>query len=326
MLLRFAIHNHRALRDPIELSLQSEEGHARHVLGLVGPSGAGKTSLISALELLPRLLVAERDLPELLEAWALQRGPDAPASRWSLDFLIEGQRHHYDLAVDGEGVQDEWLFRWEGGRQQLVFQRDRREEDPWYFGPGLAGRSLAARTPSTGTFLRAASALPALAPVHHHLSRLCASPRAPDLRRLAQGEQRAMALELLRMVDPGLVGLRMGPQGLMVQRRVGASAFELPLRAESEGTITLLHRLAEAMEHLEQPDAQVLLWDSLDLAAPGVALLAGLYCSPHGNRRGQQLIFTSRHTDLRARGLELLRLDAGRPAGLGGASQLRRAS
>ncbi|MBW2734843.1 MAG: ATP-binding protein [Deltaproteobacteria bacterium] len=160
MILRFAALNFRSFRGRGEISYIStsrkdspdwrfQSQHAPHgVLPLVGVWGAnasGKTNLLAALLETRRLVRSsftdlEPDQKVPWVPWRMTYDPQHPAGA-ELDIaLTDDTRVHFGFRVDEGGIQEEWLYRYQGRRRQVLYHRQRAEEQPWYFGPALKGQ------------------------------------------------------------------------------------------------------------------------------------------------------------------------------------------
>lgn len=242
MLLRFSLENFRSFRGPAELSFvatarkdepswTSVSRHVPHgvlpVVGVWGANASGKSNLLGGLLELQRLV---RDSWTRVEPhaaipwspWRLRREAGDPSTRMELDLLIEGDvRISFGVKIDARGVAEEWLFRWESSRRQVLFHRNHDEADPWYFGPAMTGprAQIAKVTRANSLFLSAAAQHnhPALLPIYEAIVEGMIPERgialhgyplfSPEHPLLAPSFRPAL-LRLLASADLGVVDLR----------------------------------------------------------------------------------------------------------------------
>jgi len=178
MLLRFAVANHLSICDGQELSMvasslsDAEEGL---IDGPVSPSGSllpavvvyganasGKTNLVDALHTM-RHMILRSHLDETPEGGVTVRKPfrldaesESAPSRFEIDFVLGGVRHHYGFEATDEAFVSEWLQDYPVGRGRVLFERDGGE---FRFGRGLKGRNrvIADLTRANSLFLSAAA-------------------------------------------------------------------------------------------------------------------------------------------------------------------------
>jgi len=239
LVLRFGLENHASFRDPTELSFvatsQEDEPDLRFsappaahgvlpVLGLWGPNASGKTRLLEAFQIFRDLIKYsfsgwEPQSPLPWRPFAMRTGEDAPPTRMDLDFVIDGIRHHYGMAFNAGGFVEEWLFHWPKNRQ-VLFHRNHREEDPWYFGPSFRGQkqAIVKSTRRNSLFLSCAAQFN-----HEQLTRIYSAivesitmeqtimlqgyPIFQPKSVVVQPEFRPMLLEFLAAADLGIVDI-----------------------------------------------------------------------------------------------------------------------
>jgi uncharacterized protein len=169
MLLSFRFANHKSFRDEQQLNLTPvyEDGAALPVAGIFGANASGKSSLISALVYVGRLVrSSDREVEPGagLKSLRIRRRPflldpataSAP-SDYVTDLLLGDVRYTYGFSLDDERVLDEWLYAYPLNRKRVVF---RRERDVFTWGEE-SGRSeireVAGIVPATALFLSAAA-------------------------------------------------------------------------------------------------------------------------------------------------------------------------
>jgi hypothetical protein len=178
MILRFGVENHRSIRDYQEISfarsaLKGPEhvtwpspGAKRGVLpvmALYGANASGKSNVLAALATMQEHVVKSHVSlgptdPMPRRPFLLGPQRDQP-SRFDLDLVVGGVRYHYGFVVHGRGVEEEWLYAWPEGHQQLWLHRVGTDRSAWRFGPRLKGERarIASFTRDNSLFLSAAA-------------------------------------------------------------------------------------------------------------------------------------------------------------------------
>ncbi|MCL2465861.1 MAG: ATP-binding protein [Micrococcales bacterium] len=171
-LLRFAVQNHRSIRDRAELVLVSSalrtqrpaDGDWRavthQVAGIFGANASGKSAVLDALHYAQTAVgyssqwLKEPKVPRAPFRLDTDH-PHAP-STYEFDLVIDGVRNEYGFSVGPSGVVAEWLNDYPNGRRRLLFERS---GDTYTFGRGLARPAkISGATTSRELFLsRAAS-------------------------------------------------------------------------------------------------------------------------------------------------------------------------
>ena len=178
MLLRFGVSNHLSIRDYQELSLSASSlkerqdekliacaaAPTKHVVPSVviyGANASGKSNLIDAMGAMQYHVLH-------LKLWGSQaaryrRHPfrldeDSPRSpsRFDIDFLLDGVRHHYGFEASDSAFESEWLYAFPKSYRQTLFERT---GDEFHFGRGLRGqnRVIASLTRPNSLFVSAAA-------------------------------------------------------------------------------------------------------------------------------------------------------------------------
>lgn len=142
MLIRFEASNYRSLAAPVELSMVAidrdrPEARDQAMLGesllpvaaVYGPNASGKSNLIAACAWLRHavrnsLRLWDDSIP--VEPFAFDAGPSKP-SEFTIDYMIEGIRFEYVLAVDSEKVLYEGLYHYPEKKRRRIFERDGRD-------------------------------------------------------------------------------------------------------------------------------------------------------------------------------------------------------
>ncbi len=133
MLLEFRCQNHKSIRDEVVFSCiaGSETAHPEnlrtvgqmrilHTAVIYGPNGSGKSNLLDALSCLCRTMLTDapvRQTPHKLSA-------DHP-SFYQIQFLCDGLRYVYGIALLKNTVTKEYLYFFPEGRQVKIFSREK---------------------------------------------------------------------------------------------------------------------------------------------------------------------------------------------------------
>lgn len=178
MLLRFGVENYRSLRDYQEISFVASKlsGETSHLidglpkghkglpaLGLFGANASGKSNVLSALNFLCRGILhshSGRDLRDGTPRVAFKLDPLTLSKPTKLvcDFLIDGARYRFGLALDDKVILEEWLYSYPKGKRQVWYHRRRSDDDEYYFGSFLKGKNqtIASFTRPNSLFLSTA--------------------------------------------------------------------------------------------------------------------------------------------------------------------------
>lgn len=353
VLLRFGLENHTSFRDAAELSFVStaladepswtmQARQAPHgvlpILGVWGANASGKSNLLGALKSLrEHVRLAFGRGPDELIPWqpfAMRRGPKHPSTRMDIDVVVDDVRYHYGLRLRDSGFVEEWLYAWPKNRRQVLFHRDHREQDPWYFGPHLGGQrqQIARSTRSNSLFLSAAARYnhEQLTPLYTALTQGIRAELEIEIDGHPVFRPGALVIEpwlkpavlaFLAAADLGVVDLRSTEHlaypgslpgheesfELRLRHGVGGdrTSWELEPQHESRGTQILLCRLEDFLTALR--DGALLILDEIDtsLHSDLCVELLRLFSDPEINRHRAQLLFTTHDRGL----LEALRRD-----------------
>ncbi|MCX4747825.1 AAA family ATPase [Kitasatospora sp. NBC_01287] len=131
MLLSFRIANFRSLRDEQDLDLRCvyrKEERALRVAAIYGSNASGKSNVLNALKFMHDAITEQNRewlhspgtprVPFLLDEESRSR----PTS-FAVDFIASGTHYSYGFGIDGSVVTDEWLHRYEGDVEEVVFDR-----------------------------------------------------------------------------------------------------------------------------------------------------------------------------------------------------------
>lgn len=176
MLIEFRVENHRSLRREQALTFETgfhgdqDDTRPRQVSGhnglllpvivIYGPNASGKSNVLSALSFMREsVLLSQRrwepegGIPRTSFAWS---GMKSETSLYEVTFVHEGAKYQYGFSVSDKVVEEEWLYAWPNGRQQMWFTREREDIR---FGDNLKGPNEAVReiTRANALFLSAAA-------------------------------------------------------------------------------------------------------------------------------------------------------------------------
>lgn len=238
MLIRFGVQNHRSIRDAQEISfarsaLKGPEhvtvpahGTKRGVLpvmALYGANASGKTSVLSALRFMVGHIVdshVRRHPGEPLPQMPFKLDPVTAAAptRFDIDVLVDEVHYHYGFSFSAAGVDEEWLYAWPSGHQQLWFHRVGADPADWKLGSKLTGpkAAIASFTRENSLFLSAAAQNnhPQLTPLYTYFQTAVRFQRTvrPGERVLRPGSPlfepafRSAVVQMLQAADLGIVG------------------------------------------------------------------------------------------------------------------------
>ncbi len=142
MLISFTVGNYRSFRGEQTLHLLASkrlgsgrldrctklpgvDEHALRVAALYGANGAGKSNLVTALELVQRLVISGTSLSMRIPFDPFQfadTSPPQPTS-YELRFFSGGSIFTYGFCCDARHVLEEWLDLHEGKKQRQLFAR-----------------------------------------------------------------------------------------------------------------------------------------------------------------------------------------------------------
>lgn len=357
MLLRFGVSNHLSIRDYQELSLSASSlkerqevlidceaapnGSVLPVIVIYGANASGKSNLIYAISTMRGMVLhsqthweADGDVPR--HPFRLDDdGPWSP-SRFDIDFLIDGVRHHYGFEVSDSAFESEWLYVFPKSHRQTLFERT---GDEFHFGRGLKGqnRVIARLTRPNSLFVSAAAQNG-----HEQLSQVfsyfrsirgdrnTAANEEEVSERFTGKELDCRVIDFLRKIDTGVIDYRLSETELsekhlgiprefftllakqtgeeppkwatieLAHRGRGDAPFYLDMERESAGTRRLLIVLALAFHALDE--GAPLFIDELDasLHTRAAEAVLNLFCSRETNPKGAQLIATTHDTNLLA--------------------------
>ena len=177
MLLRFGVANHRSIRDFQELSFSASSlrdrpdgliaceaapsGSVVPAAVIYGANASGKSSLFDAMMTMRAMVLLSQAKGEPgsgvpREPFLLDAARSGEPSRFELDFVVGGVRHHYGFEASDAAFESEWLYAFPKSHRRMLFER---EGNDFHFGRGLKGRNsvIADLTRPNSLYLSAAA-------------------------------------------------------------------------------------------------------------------------------------------------------------------------
>lgn len=331
MLIRFTATNFRSLRDEQELSLvastlQDRNNSIRttpHVqpgvltaAAIYGANASGKSNVLKALQFVVTAVVNSQRAwrpgrPIPVQPFRLDDESSKRESRFSVDFEVDGIRHHYGFSLDTARIGEEWLYAFPAGRKQVWFERHSEGDSRGFkFGKHLTGenRSISALTRADSLFLSAAAQNnhSQLTPIYEWFNtqlQFVSSHRAPAGITALLAHQDPSVLrglaECVTAADLGVSGVEIDEKPLDEQQKTffsgiyklaketdllgdyssDNSAMEVP---ESEFRLRLRHRSDVAVDgvlfEIEDESAGTIAWLSLVGVALKTLTKGGVLC------------------------------------------------
>ena len=281
MLLRFGVSNHLSIRDFQELSFcasslqdgdeglipcaAAPKGSVTPAAVVYGANASGKSNLVDAMGLMGRMVsfsqthgAPDGRVPR--QSFRLDPTCSAKPSRFELDFVIDGVRHHYGFEASDDAFESEWLYTFPKSHRRMLFER---EDGKFHFGRGLKGRNavIADLTRPNSLYLSAAAqnGHEQLSGVFEYFRAIrsvsaVAVPGTIASMQLAREEPDTRTIDFLGRIGTGVVGYRWdetevpeeikalrGDIAAAVRRRLKEPAsFEL--FAAKQAAIELAHR------------------------------------------------------------------------------------
>ena len=156
MLLRFGVSNRLSIRDRQELSLTASSlkdptgglidcpsvpgGHVLPAVLIYGANASGKSNLVDSLRVMREMVLVSHRKGEpgggvpLRRPFALDPANSVSPTRFDIDFVMDGVRHHYGFETSDEKFLSEWLYAFPKGHRRTLFER---EGDKFHFGSGV---------------------------------------------------------------------------------------------------------------------------------------------------------------------------------------------
>ena len=272
MLLRFGVSNHLSIRDYQELSFATSSlkdqreglidcevaphGSVLPAVVIYGPNASGKSNFVAAIRAMQSMILwsqtrGEPDgnvLPR--RPFRLNHESSGLPSRFDIDFMIDGVRHHYGFETSAKMFEAEWLYAFPKSHQRALFER---QGDSFRFGRGLRGQNnnIAGLTRPNSLFLSAAAQNG-----HEYLSKVfgffrsilnvgnVSVPGAVASNQITQdGGIDPRVISFLETINTGVVGYR--------QKEI-----ELPeeFRAVRHELVTVLKKITDTLDDMEMDE------------------------------------------------------------------------
>ena len=159
MLLRFGVSNHLSIRDFQELSFVASslkdrdeglipcaavpKGAVVPAAVIYGANASGKSNLVSAMSVMKQMALFSQTQGEpgggvLRHPFRLDPACAGKPSRFEIDFVVDGVRHHYGFEASDDAFESEWLYDFPRSHRRMLFERESGE---FRFGRGLKGRN-----------------------------------------------------------------------------------------------------------------------------------------------------------------------------------------
>ena len=177
MLLRFGVSNHLSIRDFQELSFVASslkdrdeglipcaaapKGAVVPAAVIYGANASGKSNLVSAMSVMQLMVLFSQtqgepggEVPR--HPFKLDPACAGEPSRFEIDFVVDGVRHHYGFEASDDAFESEWLYDFPRSHRRTLFEREGGE---FHFGRGLKGRNavIADLTRPNSLYLSAAA-------------------------------------------------------------------------------------------------------------------------------------------------------------------------
>jgi len=142
MLVEFSVENYRSFKDRITFSMLASDDTTHEEANVInlddgmrllksaviyGANASGKSNLIAAMDFMSSFvyLSQERkpDEPIKVDFFALDNSYKNKPSRFDVIFYVEDKKYAYGLALTTEAVVEEYLYRFDDGKQRTIFER-----------------------------------------------------------------------------------------------------------------------------------------------------------------------------------------------------------
>ena len=359
MLLRFSVSNHLSIRDSQELSfvpssLKDESaglidcpaapsGSLLPAAVIYGPNASGKSNLIEAIHTMRWMVLTSQTKGEPgggvpRHPFKLDPASSQMPSRFDIDFVVDGVRHHYGFKASSKAFEAEWLYAFPKSQRRILFER---EGDTFNFGRGLKGQNndIAGLTRPNSLFVSAAAQSS-----HEYLSRIfgffrsmlgvrgVAVDSVMASHQLTKQEMDSRVIDFLKKMNTGVIDYRrkeiefseefraasqeifaavkrlgadvdvdLGDKRVTIELAhlgQGGESVYLDLDRESAGTRRLLLVLDLAYKALDQGLSLCIDEFDASLHTQASEEVLKLFCSPETNPKGAQLIATTHDTNL----------------------------
>ena len=160
MLLQFGVSNRLSMRDRQELSLTASSlkdpteglidcpsvpsGSVLPAALIYGANASGKSNLVDSIRVMREMVLSSHRKGEpgggvpLRRPFALDPANSLSPTRFDIDFVMDGVRHHYGFEASDEAFLSEWLYAFPKGHRRMLFER---EGSAFRFGRALGGQN-----------------------------------------------------------------------------------------------------------------------------------------------------------------------------------------
>ena len=160
MLLRFGVSNRLSMRDRQELSLTASSlkdptgglidcpstpnGSVLPAALIYGANASGKSNLVDSIRVMREMVLSSHRKGEpgggvpTRRPFALDPANSLNPTRFDVDFVMNGVRHHYGFEASDEAFLSEWLYAFPKGHRRTLFER---EDGKFDFGRALGGQN-----------------------------------------------------------------------------------------------------------------------------------------------------------------------------------------
>ena len=235
MLIRFVVTNHLSICESQELSLVASALKDRRdglidckavsskavlpAIVIYGANASGKSNVVNALETMKNLVLWSHNKGEPgggihRDGFKLDPTCLSVPSKFEIDFILDGMRHHYGFEATDEEFVVEWLYTYPVSHPRKLFERDKCV---FSFGRELKGQNqkIAGLTRSNSLFLSAAAqnSHEQLLKIYQYFKSITIAnsisvPGVQASAQFARDELDSRVIKVLTAIDTGVVGYR----------------------------------------------------------------------------------------------------------------------
>lgn len=141
MLIRFIVSNYLSFKEETEFNMltgsvrrKKEHVYTHNNIELLktaaiyGANGAGKSNLIRAILLLKEVIINEKGIKEFrFETFRLSAEMKKKPTQFQVEFIYKNQIYDYGLAVFNGKIVEEWLYKIQDKKEELIYERTLKE-------------------------------------------------------------------------------------------------------------------------------------------------------------------------------------------------------
>ena len=111
---------------------------------IYGANASGKSNLVDSIRVMREMVLSSHRTGEpgggvpLRHPFALDPANSLSPTRFDVDFVMDGVRHHYGFEASDEAFLSEWLYAFPKGHRRTLFER---EDGEFHFGRALGGQN-----------------------------------------------------------------------------------------------------------------------------------------------------------------------------------------